>query len=194
MIMGTGRNYGNVYPLESVVKSGETYGYEGTTYLGTFGVAPVILPGALENSPAKILQEYLIQNSIEDMTDPVDNNAWPLYVGYMPDGVKAKTDIASAYDTPGIKDGRQMDGEVNEHYGVQIKVRSDDYLEGYLKAQALGVATESISRAEVTIDSDSFLLQNVSIQGPVVPLGREKGTSGRMFFTINLLLTIEKIE
>jgi hypothetical protein len=189
------QNQGVVMPVVGDVRLSTVYGWPDTR-TGTFeGSSPVIIPGVpLGNSPAKILKEYLVQNDIEDMTDPADGLAWPLYVGYMPDGSKVKTDVASVYDTPGIKDGREMSGEVAEFYGIQIKVRSRDYVEGFKKIQSLAASTEQIFRAPVTVDGDNYLLQNVSRQGPVIPLGVEKGTGGRRLFTINLLLTIAKTE
>ena len=83
----------------------------------------------LSTSPAFIISSYLIDEAAL-MTLPSADGVWPLYVSSMPD---MKKDCGAIYDTAGVGDGRLMIGNVVEHQGIQIKVRSVDYQDGWEK-------------------------------------------------------------
>ncbi len=152
-----------------------------------------VMSDILINSPASILAAYIIDQAIGAMTDPDDGNDWPLYVNIAPDGTGIKTNIGSMYDTPGVKDGRRMEGAITDHYGIQLRIRSADDIEGYTKAEILGVSMDTIRNNTVTIGANEYELQNISRQGPVISLGIEKGTTGRRLFTVNFLTMIKRI-
>jgi hypothetical protein len=151
------------------------------------------MSAALLNSPAFILAEYIIDQGIGSMTNPASNLAWPLYNNFLPDATGVKTDLGSIYDTSGVKDGRLMTGEMIAKFGIQFRIRSSKYEEGYNKAQEVAVALDSVFNGSVTIGVDEFEINNVSRQGPVISLGVEKGTTGRRFFTVNFLITLRRV-
>ena len=150
------------------------------------------MPETLLTSPADILAQYIIAQGIADMTNPSAGNDWPLYTSYMPDGDTIKTDIGVMYDTPGFKDGRLMEGLTIQKYGVQLKTRSQKHIEGWSKAELIAATLDDVDGGAITIDSITYEIQNVSRQGPVIPLGVEKGTTNRRLFAVNFLLTIKR--
>ncbi len=145
----------------------------------------------LLTSPAFILATYLIGQGL--MTDPVDNDEWPLYVSFMPDSSDVKTDCGTLYDIPGTKDGRLMAGEVIQHFGFQLKIRSSDYNTGWAKAEAIATNLDSVNNNVETVEGEDYQICNVSRVEPIVALGTEAGTKQRRLFTINFLVTVKKI-
>jgi len=147
---------------------------------------------ALGRSVISILADYII-NTLSLMTTPSDEGNWPLYLSSMPDGDNIKTNCGAIYDTTGVLDGKISDGEVIQHPGIQLRIRSDDYEIGYAKIEAIALALDSVLFDIVSIDAVDYLLQNVSRTTAVVPLGSERGYKRRFLFTVNFLVTLRKI-
>jgi len=147
---------------------------------------------ALCRSVISILAAYII-NELLLMTSPSDEDDWPLYVSSMPDGDNVKTNCGAIYDTAGVLDGKLSSGEVIQHPGIQIRIRSDNYEMGYAKIEKIALTLDDICWNTITIGEDSYLLQNISRTTPVVPLGSERGYKRRFSFTVNFLCTIRKI-
>ncbi len=148
---------------------------------------------SIQTSPAYVLASYIIDQAIGVMTDPDDGLDWPLYVSYSPDHQEAKTDIGTVYDTTGLKDGRFMEGPVVQHYGVQLRIRSDLHTIGWAKAEAIAVALDAVHNQNITINAVEYQIQNVSRTSPVISLGIEKGTKNRRLFTVNFMVTLKRI-
>ena len=148
---------------------------------------------SLQTSPAYILASYIVENSIGFMTNPVNEDDWPLYISYMPDGSDIKTNCGSVYDTSGLKDGRLMEGQVIQHYGIQLRIRCDTHTTGWAKAEAIASALDAIVNDTVTIGSVEYRIYNVSRSGPVISLGMEEGTKERRLFTVNFIVTMKRI-
>ncbi len=155
-------------------------------------VRTVTASDALLNTPAVVLASYIIDQAIGSMTDPDNGSAWPLYTSFMPD-TGANTNCGAMYDTPGFKDGRLMEGAVIQHYGIQLKIRSDTHVAGYNKADAVAVALDAIANATITIGANEYQIYNVSRASPVISLGAEPGTKGRQLFTVNFLVSLKRI-
>ncbi len=148
---------------------------------------------ALLTSPAFILASYVIAEGIGSMTDPVDNSDWPLYVSYTPDNDDVKTDLGVMYDTSPLKDGRISEGEVINHFGIQLKIRTDNHVQGYVKAEEIANALDEVLNDSIIINSNEYLIHNVSRQGAPISLGVEKGTKNRRLFTVNFLVTMKRV-
>ena len=146
----------------------------------------------LLTSPAYILGSYLIEEEIGSMTDPVDVDDWPLYVGFMPDGSGIKTELCSIYDTSPQKDGRSMEGPVFQHYAMQLKIRSDDYVMGYAKLEEIASDLDAIHNETITISDAEFQIQNITRSG-VIPLGMEPSSKKRFLFTVNLVVAMRRV-
>jgi len=147
---------------------------------------------ALGRSIASILAAYII-NSLSLMTNPSDGDNWPLYISSMPDGDDVEVNCGSIYDTVGILDGKLSNGEVIQHPGIQLRIRSDNYEIGFAKIEAIALALDDVSWDTVEVNAIAYLLQNISRTTSIVPLGSERGTKRRFIFTTNFLVTIRKI-
>jgi len=103
--------------------------------------------------------------------------------------------VISTFDTESILDGRvQIDGQTIEHFGVLVRVRSDDYQEGYVKARDIAVALDlDIEQTTTTIGSTDYLVEAVTRRGGVISLGKESGRSKRDIFTVNTIVTLRQI-
>ncbi len=156
-------------------------------------VRGLTIDNALLTSPAYILASYIIEQAIGSMTDPVDDNDWPLYVSRMPDGSDIKTNCGTLYDTSGLKDGRLAEGTVIQHYGLQLRIRSDTHLVGWAKAEAIAIALDGVSNEVLAVGSYNYQIYNIRRMGPVISLGMEIGTKARRLFTVNFLVTLKRI-
>ena len=142
----------------------------------------------LTQSPARILQQYLIDQAV--FGDPgITDDEWPLTVSFLPEGAEHPDDCGAAFDTQGLTDGRLMAGPVIMHHGVSIMVRAKDHTEGYRKASQVAALFETVLNELVTIDSETFILNNVSQTAPVVSVGQEPGKR-RFMFAVNFLVTV----
>lgn len=142
--------------------------------------------------PALILAQALIDLGL--LTRHDSEKDWPVFVDQMPD---APDELASLRDTPGILDGRLMeDGRYVEHPGFQlrVRVRADQYLRGWQKANALHNALAALRRETVVLgkefDEASHEIVSVTLSGPVLPIGQDPDTQRRHNFTINGRITL----
>lgn len=117
------------------------------------------------------------------------SSEWPVFVGILPD---QPDNAISCYDTAGIMNGRIMrTGEQVEHPGLQIMVRSPDYLSAINKANAIALALDQQSDVVVQMESNRFYrIQNISRAGAILPLGLNEDDRRRYHFSINAVLTI----
>ncbi len=143
-------------------------------------------------SPASILAAYIIEE-LTTMTTPSDESTWPLYITHLPDGRGVEDDCGLMSDTPGLKDGRYMDGEVPQHPGVQLMIRSLTFDEGYAKIEDVASDLDVVIGFEISLASGDYRIENVSRTSPIIPLGIEEGTKRRFLFTINFLVTVKEI-
>lgn len=161
--------------------------------LFNFSVGVPVVTTSLLSTPALIMSTYIIAEGIGSMTLPDDGNDWPLYDSKTPDFKGVKTDLGVVYDTPGIKDGRLMAGEVIVHHGLQIRIRSGAHVDGWTKLEDIAVQLDNVKNATVTVGANDYLINNVSRTGPVIPLGAEPGTKERRIFVTNFLVTLKRI-
>lgn len=145
----------------------------------------------MDHSPANIIRDYLIDEAL--LTDPDDSGAWPAYIGNLPDGKDTNHNAVACIDTSPTKDGRLMGGTPLFHFGVQLLVRATDYDDGYVKASALDAALAAVDDDEVTIDSVTYQIVNVSAATGIVALGQEEGTKRRWMFSLNFLATVKEV-
>ena len=138
---------------------------------------------------AAVIADYII-NDAAKMTSPNVSGDWPLYISSMPDGNDVPDNCGAIYDTTDLKDGRQMNGPVIRHYGIQLRIRSTDYQTGWIKIEDISSDLDILS-SEYTVSSIVYTIQNVSRTSPIVALGMEPGTTRRFHFTMNYLVTIK---
>lgn len=141
----------------------------------------------MNHSPATILRQFLIDSGLVPAELDVQ---WSCYIASMPE---TPADVVCAYDTAGTKDGRLMQGLVIERAGVQIKVRSTSYTNGWSKADAIRSALDAVLRTPVTVEGVHYVIPVFIRSTGVVSLGTEPGTTSRnVSFTINGLVAINQ--
>lgn len=135
------------------------------------------MSGAMNHPLSQIIQRYLITRSLG--TAPEDQGSWPVFFS---NRSKSPNDCITIYDTEGITSGRKMKGgEVQEHLGIQVMVRSEDLAEGYRKCHAIILDfDQQVSRTLVPMGSDTYRIQSISRTSAVISAGREKGTGCRL--------------
>lgn len=147
----------------------------------------------LAHSPAEVLRAVLvgIGQGTQPPTPPAAASAWPVYASSEP---AAPDNVVTVYDTAGVDDGRSMiDGELFQHYGVQVRVRATTHAAGWAKADAIrrALALECKLRG-ATVAGSSYVLTASRI-GQVLALGRETPESQRRLFTVNALLVVDPV-
>jgi hypothetical protein len=141
-------------------------------------------------TPAEVLTQYLLDNAV--VSDPGDDLSWPIYISHMPDEDDGNGNCVALYDTTGVLDGRLTSGSVIEHYGLQVKVRSADYLIGWKKMSEILELIRAIKNQNISLESSVFVVNNVSETTPVLGIGVEEGSGRRELFTVNLLATMKE--
>lgn len=141
----------------------------------------------LLNSPATILQYLLVSLGIGTL--PASRGAWPISVSQEPN---EPDNTVTLFDTAGQSDGRVMvGGEVQDHYGINARIRSIDYPTGWRQANSLRVCWgETIYRNTVAVGDNSYLVQAVTHIGQIISVGKDMPRSNRSFFTLNSMMVV----
>lgn len=141
----------------------------------------------LAHSPAHVLSQVLID--LGQASDPDDGASWPVYVNGEP---TSPDNCVTVYDTEGEYHGRVgIDGEIQEHYGFQIRVRSSRADDGYQKAGLIRRAlAESVDHLYVLVESDNYLVYNAAKLRGIFSLGTDTPAGKRRLFTFNGLLAL----
>ena len=105
----------------------------------------------LQKSPASIIAYYII-NTLSKMSDPSDGDSWPLFIASLPDGPNVETSCGAIYDTSGIRESKDMYGDVVVKQGMQLRLRSADYNACYVKIEDIAVALDDVNSASITIE------------------------------------------
>ena len=142
----------------------------------------------MTHSPAHILKTYLQAQGFG--TDPPSEGVWPTYVSSLPSTDGDPDDALALYDTAGVLDGRIMrTGESVIHHGLQLRVRSRSYATAYQKIQEITADLDAVSRALVTIGSNSYIVQSITRTTGVISLG-ESELRGRRSLVLNMIATL----
>lgn len=147
----------------------------------------------MKRTPANILRHFLVNAGIGTLPVAGTPTTWPIYTNSLPDTPDNSLMIS---DTVGMSDGRYMrTGQRVEHPGVQILIRNLDQTVGADKAGVISLFLAAIVRQIVVIGSDSYLIQNVSQRGTIIPLGGEREpretAKKRFIWTLNAIMTVE---
>lgn len=147
------------------------------------------MTGSLTHSPADVVRQLLID--LGHGTIPSGGGSWPVFVSQEPNSPDS---VITVYDTTERQDGRTMvDGERQEHEGIQVRIRDPDHAGGYTKAHAIAIALDTFaSPTSVTIGSSVYQLWAATrVSGPIA-LGKETPNSKRNLFTINATVTLRQ--
>lgn len=146
----------------------------------------------MNHSPADICRRLLI--GLGQLTDPLPwetgvGLAWPGFVSAEPN---VPDNCVTLKDTQGSDDGRVMtDGEPQDHFGFQVRVRGTDHAAAWAKADAIRTALAmSVDNRTVSIDASTYTVHAIARIGQAINLGKDTPTSRRSLFTINAVVAI----
>lgn len=163
-------------------------GFGGTVTVGTTPPDLSDTTNQLDHSPADIVRWSLIDLSIG--TDPDDEDDWPIFC----DGEGDTPDNAlTVFNTSGSVQGDiQFNGEVQEHYGIQFRLRATKSTVAWTKINALMVTVDQlINNTVVTIDGTQYYVECIARTGTVLALGKADGK--RYVYTLNATVSLRQI-
>lgn len=151
----------------------------------------------MSHTPSDIVAE-LLKGSGLPFTDPDDQDAWPLFTSFMPDGPRVPDNAGCVTDTTGVRHARRFDtGGMAVSYGIQVSIRSTTAAAGYEKALEVQSLMSAVHQQAVVIGSDEYAVQTCSQTSPILPLGQERTsetgsslTKRRSLFTLNFLVML----
>ena len=145
------------------------------------------------HSPEQIVQQMLIDNGFGDTPGAAAD--WPVYYAHLPDA-KGKQ-VIGVISTDGIKDGRIMRDNIQDHEGIQVICRGKRLQQSppQTKAREIAQYFDTLSRVTVSIDGTDYLVQAISRISPVLGLGLDGTgkTLQRYSFAINATITVEEV-
>ena len=147
------------------------------------------MPGALNHTPAYIVSTLMVSHGLG--TSPSANGSWPVYDAREPD---YPDDCVTVYTTTGVVHSRaHPDGELAEHYGVQVRVRSAADNSGYAKANAIDEELlKQVYDEAVTISGSSYCVHSFTRSGQINSLGVMAPDDQRTVHTVNYLIRVRK--
>jgi len=145
----------------------------------------------INDMPCLILSQYIIDSGY--MSLPSLNSDWPIYTTYLPDGNNVNDNTGAAYDTTPLIDGRLMNSDFIQHYGVQLKIRCKSFNDGWDKINEIAISMDSVHNVSQAVNGTNYLIQNISRSSGPTFIGIEKGTKRRNLFSVNFLVTLKEI-
>jgi len=147
------------------------------------------MPNTLAHPPSEIAQWCLVQLGLG--TNPENGGSWPIFSDNEPD---RPDNCITVFDTTGIDDGRVMHGEIQEHFGLQVRVRSATKTVGWTKADAIRkIMAETALLEEVAVPDESarYVVHAFYRVAPLIRLPN-RPTERRHVHVFNLLTTIRQ--
>lgn len=141
----------------------------------------------------KMTGKTLKMNGVSFVVNP---NAWPVYYDQEPD---TPDNGITVYGTLGKDDGRtQIDGELQEHHGVQIRVRSLNKIGFSVISQIAtmcdGLVDMGVTVATQELGTNKYIVQSVNRTGNgVLSLGKEMTPTRRNLYTLNALINVRMV-
>jgi len=138
--------------------------------------------------PSEIVWKYAVD--ITDLfTDPSDDAVWPLFVGMMPDGNDVANECGAVYNTAGYVEGKNMRAGIDQHFGIQIRVRAFSESDGYDQMVSVEKDFKDVHGQEVTFTSgETWLINNFYQTSAIISLGVDDRR--RFNFTLNYALSM----
>lgn len=154
----------------------------------------------LQHTPSEIIRQLLVNQSLgtSAVVPSSDNTSWPVYATNEPD---VPDNVITIYDTQGRISGRSgVDGERDEHYGIQVRVRSLSHTTGYQKIRAIAQQMDGVIYHNVVrLSSIDYIVHCITRVGDTLPLGQmdkvyrtQDTASKRLLFVFNALVAISR--
>jgi len=152
------------------------------------------LSGTLTKPQAEVVAQLLVNASLGSVIEAVAINQedWPVYVLTHGSDIDK---LICVFNTSGKLEGSmQRSGEVQEMFGVQIKVRDITIPSGYAKASAIAFALDSYySLSSVAVEDNEFVVYALNRTSPILFIGFEQPENVLPVFTINYTVSIRQI-
>lgn len=125
----------------------------------------------LDHPPEKIIAQLLIDLAIGSDPDEDPLLPWPVYAPNEPDHPE---DVLVVQGTTGRVFGRNnVTNDVDEHYGFQILLRTDDDDVGSQKMSLLAdTLAKQVSRKGVVLGDATYCIHSINRSGTIIPMGR----------------------
>lgn len=151
------------------------------------------MTGPLVHAPSLIIAQLLVDQAICGL--PPASMVWPAYINSLPD---TPDDAVVITDGESVQEGRvQFNGEIQEHYGIQVKVRSAVYTDGYTICEQIKNCFDvDVYKEVVTLtdppSSAAYTVHAITRTTGIIVVGKEVSGSKRSLFTINALVSVTK--
>jgi hypothetical protein len=146
----------------------------------------------VQHSAADVLAQLLITDGLtpDPVTNPQDD--WVVRVSGEP---SSPDRCVTVKDTDGSDDGRTMtDGELQQHYGFQIRLRGRTYKETMAKAAAVReYLSKSLKRRLVALDGVQYFVWCAAKIGRILTLQKDTPQTKRSIVTLNALLAAVEV-
>lgn len=148
------------------------------------------MSGSLVHSPAHVVQWLLVALGVGTSPNADPLAAWPIYEDLEP---QSPDNVLTVYDTtPRIHGRTNPDGETQQHYGVQVRVRSTTKEIGWAKANDVVTAFDLQYQDVVTVDGSSYHVHAIH-HGGIIRLGKNVPQTKRSLYTINVMTSIRQV-
>lgn len=145
------------------------------------------MSGSLTHSQCEIIAQVLLDLSL-GTNDPTAD-----WFVFRSSELNTPDNCITVYNTQGTTQGTtQINGELQIHHGIQIRIRGNDYQLTYRKANEISVQLDQLQQRNVTIDSSNYIVASARRTGDVNDLGTEVPTSKRRIFTINAVVALHQ--
>jgi len=148
------------------------------------------MAGHLDHSPAHILHSLLVDHGMGIEPSGASNSDWSIFIDNEPN---QPDKVITVYNSISRQLGRtQVDGEIQEMHGIQVRVRSNESEEGYAKIRRIAIELdEQVHIESITIGTSIYCVHSFSRTGDIVSLGKEAQTpSKRHIHVFNGLLIV----
>lgn len=151
----------------------------------------------LSHTPSDVIRYLLISEGAGVLPSnalalPTD---WKVFVSELPE---EPNDLIALSDIGGLKGGRiQVDGEVQEHYGIDLLVRGTrlQSISGYTRTfrkimEVCMVFDQQVRNTVVTIGDSTYTVHSMTKSGLVRSQGKDNTSNQRFIFTTTYLASI----
>jgi hypothetical protein len=147
------------------------------------------MSGLLDHTPAQILYEYF--KEFPALLYKVEGDSW-FGRAFINNDPADKLKYLVYSDTTGRQQGKLAIGTPLQGYGVQIRIRHDDQVQGYKDTQTMELACNALAHVAFTLGSTNYILHGAHSTSPIIRVGREQPGNTLMIYSLNLLTTISK--
>jgi hypothetical protein len=138
------------------------------------------------------VQGLLIARALGTSANLNPLQSWPVYAPTEPG---TPDDVITVTTTAGITHGRNhVDGEMSEHYGLSIRIRSTVEEEGHDKANEIATElNEDVYKVIISLSSSAYCIHSIRTTTSVLYIGYETPTSKRHVHIVNCLADIRQL-